>query len=161
MPRLRDPQVDLFQLERRLRKVEDIRIQIRQNENRIGKVFEDINQLRNNREVVSINNMEFLWVAATSKITWVAGFVKDKDSTVFPIPSGEKTGLAASTEYWVGWNPLHQTMSFQTALESLTAIPNILIICRIETGAGVNGNAGGGGREDGNDGRSGDTYQFV
>ena len=151
----------LGRLEQRLRSLEAEKRHRQHLDVEVAGLQTQLDQLEEKREVVSINNLEFLWTGATSTLSWVAGFVKDKNNKVYPVPAGSRTGLTTSTEYWAGWNPLHQTMSFTTALASLTNIPNMLIVCRIETGAGVNGNSGGGGREDGDDGRSGDTYQFV
>jgi hypothetical protein len=160
MPRL-NPEFAIGRLEQKLRQLQEEKRHRRQLDAQVAGLQQQFNELDEKREVVSVNDMEFLWVGATTTLTWVAGFVRDKKDTVYPIPAGSRTGLTASTEYWAGWNPRHQTMSFATSLAALTAIANILIICRIQTGAGVNGNAGGGGREAGNDGRSGDTYQFV
>ena len=109
--------------------------------------------------ITASNNAVFTWNGTTSTVSWAPCYVHDSLDRYYPIPAGSQAGLAASTAYWAGWNPVQQTMSFQTNLDALLAISNILILSHIMTGAaGSSGTVGGGGTDPGGSGGGGKQY---
>lgn len=109
--------------------------------------------------VTASNNAVFTWTGSTSTISWAACYVHDSLDNYYPIPAGSQAGLAPSTAYWAGWNPAQQIMSFQTNIDTLLAIRNILILSHIQTGtAAGSGSVGGGGTDPGGSGGGGKQY---
>ena len=161
--RITDTKKDLPRLNRELRRLDrDIR-QARQLEQKVELLTKQNAELRDKRELVSTNNLTLVWDGPNLKVTWVAGYVKDKNGKIYQVPAGQKTGLVINTYYWFGWNPVHQTMGVASNPESLTAIKNILIICRLYTGSAIQtANAGGGGTETNTTlGASGKEYKLL
>ncbi len=161
--KITDPQRDLPRLNRELARLKkDVEI-ARGVSKKLDLLEKKQETLANQRELVSTNNVTLVWVGPSLKVTWVAGYVKDKAGVIHQIPAGERTSLTANTYYWFGWNPKHQTMSVASNPETLTAIKNILIICRLFTGTAVQtANAGGGGTEiDTTRGGSGKEYKLL
>lgn len=114
----------------------------------------------NTRGVTATNNVTFSWAGSSSELTWATGFARDSNNKYYPIPAGSSGTLSPSTHYWIGWNPSQQTMSFQTSLNALAQIPQILVLCNIFTGTTAQaGAAGGGGTEPGLDGPNGLKYK--
>ena len=107
------------------------------------------------------NNLTFVWTGGTLTISWAAGYVKDHQGHYDPIPAGSQHALA-NTFYWVGWNPVHQTMSFNTNLDQLTKVDNILVLCQFFTGSGAqSGSAGGGGSVPNGQGLNGERFKLF
>jgi len=125
----------LDQLEQRINKLNDLAISNQQvviQENRANAVQ---NQ----------NNLTFVWTGATLTMSWAPGYVKDHQGHYDHVAAGSQV-LAASTYYWVAWNTLHQTMSFNGNLDLLHGKPQLLVLCQVFTGTGgQSGTAGGGG----------------
>lgn len=119
-----------------------------------------VEHLRNG--VQNQNNIVFTWTGGSLTISWAPGYVKDHQGHYDPIPAGSQTA-AASTYYWVGWNPVHQTMSFNTSLDALTQSKQVLVLCQFFTGTGgQTGSLGGGGTEPGGgQGLNGKQYKLF
>ena len=161
--RITDPYRDLPRLNRELTRLKrDVEV-ARGVSKKLDLLEKKQETLANQRELVSTNNMVLVWVGPSLKVTWVAGYVKDRAGVIYQIPSGERTGLTANIKYWFGWNPKHKTMAVASDPESLTAIKNVLVICRLFTGtAAQTANAGGGGTEtDTTRGASGKEYVLL
>ncbi len=148
--RLTDVKKDLSKLNHELERIDHFERILRRLEGRVKEIKREQIQLQEKRDVAGTNNLVFTWTDATATVTWAAGFVRDHDGVrVHQVPA-DATGrvLTANTSYWAGWNPIHQTMSFEANLDTLALIPNVIVICRIQTGNGLDGTAGGGGTED-------------
>jgi hypothetical protein len=151
---------DLPQLNRELTRIDTHESQIASLKSQFGIVTKHLDEIKNRREVVSTNNLTFTWTGGTLKLSWAAGFLRDNALKYYTALAGTSLALTASTYYWIGWNPKQAQMSFQTSLDKLTNLGNILVVCRVFTGtAGQSGVAGGGGSEPGGDGVSGATYK--
>ena len=109
-----------------------------------------LDALQAQRQTVGANNILFTWTGGTLTLSWSAGYVQDtrgRANATVPVAAGSQL-VAASTYYWIGYNPNQMQMSIQTDLTKLTALPAMILICRLYTGtAGQSGNAGGGGSE--------------
>lgn len=135
---------------------------------RLGKLESHIAQVRDTRQIISTNNLVFTWTGATLTLSWPAGFVQDSSLHNWAVQAGSLV-VAASTVYWLAWNPRQQHMAFAINLNTLmtgivVGTPNApagnnLIVCSVKTGtAGQTGTAGGGGTEAGGVGPSGKQY---
>lgn len=146
--RITDPVKDLPRLNRELRLLQRDNKEFFQLKQRVQALVKQTEDLQSKRELTSTNAMDFQWDGPNLKITWAAGYIKDREGELHHVPAGEKTGLTANIYYWMGWNPVHQTMSVVSAPETLTGIKNILVICRVYTGTNIQtGDVGGGGTE--------------
>jgi hypothetical protein len=120
--------------------------------------------LQAQRQTVGANNLLFTWAGGSLTIAWASGYIQDTrggGNTTVPVAAGSQV-VAASTEYWIGYNPSQQQMSFQANLPSLTNIPNIIVVCRLLTGGGGDsGPAGGGGTETSGSGALGKEYTLF
>lgn len=143
--RLTDVQKEISKLNRQLAKFHELQSDILNLKKKTGSLAADIEQLGHQRDDSATNNLTISWDGPNLKLTWTAGYVKDRKNRVYQIPAGERTGLTASTYYWLGWNPIHETMSVTTALQQLVDIPNILVIAQVFTGTNVQTGAAGGG----------------
>jgi hypothetical protein len=128
---------------------------------RFDKAKTDSEREELSRGVPAQNNIVFTWAGSTSTLSWTAGFVKDQKGRFLPIPAGNAV-LNPSTTYWAAWNPVHQTMSFQTSLGAFKGIKNLIVICSVFTGTTAqSGTAGGGGSDPGGDSLNGRIYKFF
>ena len=160
--RITDVQKDLSKLNRELERIDHFERVLRRLEGRVKEIKREQIQLQEKRDVAGTNNLTFTWTNATTTVSWAAGFARDHDGIrVHHIPAGSRAGLTVNTHYWAGWNPVHQTMSFQANLDTLALIPNTVVLCRIQTGNGLDGTAGGGGTEDAAVGILQKEYIFV
>ena len=127
-------------------------------------------QIRDTRQVVSLNNLVFTWTGSTTTLSWDAGYVQDSSLRNYPVPAGSKV-LGASGTFWLAWNPKQGQMATATTLATLVsggitssivtqnAAGNNLIICSVLTGtSGQSGVAGGGGSDPGGSGPCGKQY---
>lgn len=138
-------------------------------ENRFKELELKLQQLRTSTStenktngVQNQNNIAFSWTGATTTISWTTGYVKDHEGHYDPILAGSQSGFSANTYYWVGWNPVHSTMSFNTSLDALTKISNVLVICQFFTGtAGQSGSLGGGGTVPNGQGLNGERFKLF
>lgn len=157
-----DAQKDVARLNRELARIDTLQDNLRRLESHIGQLRQRQVELEERRSKAGSNNLTFAWTDATTTLSWDAGYVRDHDGErVHHVPAGSRAGLTVNTFYWAGWNPVHQTMSFEANLDTLEAIPNIVIICRVQTGNGVDGTAGGGGSETATVGILNKEYAFV
>jgi hypothetical protein len=162
MPKLTDPTRDIAKLNRQLERLDQLERLQKQQDLRIAALRREQNKLREQRTVAGSNNLVFMWTDATATISWAAGFVRDHDGVhVHHVPAGSRAGLTAGTDYWAGWNPSHQTMSFEANLDTLQRVPNLVVICRIKTGNGADGTSGGGGTEPSTVGILNKEYLFI
>lgn len=160
--KITDIEKDLPMLNKELAKFDSIQQELERVQNQSLKLNTNFAQLTNRRSVISTNNLVLTWSGTTLKLSWPAAYVRDLSQNYFPIPAGTSQPLLASTYYWVGWNPDQHTMSFQTLLDSLTNIPNILVLCQIFTGtAAQTGTAGGGGSVPSLDDLNGAKYKLF
>jgi hypothetical protein len=105
------------------------------------------------------NNVAFVWTGGTLTISWAAAYVKDHQGHYDPIPAGSQVALP-NTFYWAGWNPVHLTMSFNTNLDQLTKVENVLVLCQFFTGTGgQTGTLGGGGSVPNAQGLNGERFK--
>lgn len=136
--------------------------------NRLSILEKHTQQIRDARQILSINNLVFTWTGGTLTLSWPAGFVQDSSLRNWPVQAGSLV-LIASTVYWLAWNPPQQKMVAATNLNTLTAgghqgdinspSGNNLIVCSLKLGsAGQTGVAGGGGSDTGGNGPSGKQY---
>lgn len=162
LDRLSDVQKEISKLNRQLAKIQQLESRVDAQDSRIAKVNRDFQDLQHQTEFDNANTLTISWDGPNTKFTWTAGYTRDKNGTIYQIPSGQYTGLTAATHYWFGWNPVHQTMSVQTDLTKLTAIDNIIVLFRIHSGgAGVTATAGGGGQESGGSDLNGGKYALL
>lgn len=161
--RITDPVKDLSRLNRELRLLQRDNKEFFQLRQRVQQLADQQADLQSKRELTSTNALDFQWDGPNLKLTWVAGYIKDRDSKLHHVPAGEITGLTANIYYWLGWNPVHQTMSAASAPETLTTIKNILVACRVYTGTAIQtGDLGGGGTETNTtQGASGKEYKLF
>jgi hypothetical protein len=134
LPRLNIELQRLDQLEQRINKLNDLAISNQQ------VVIQE--NLANG--VQDQNNLTFTWTGATLTMSWAPGYVKDHQGHYNHVAAGSQV-LAASTYYWVAWNTIHQTMSFNVNLDLLHGKPSLLVLCQVFTGTGAQTGAAGGG----------------
>ena len=133
-------------LNKELRKLDQARRDLLLEQRRTRRLRESLTIAEEIRAESQIDTADFQWVGPSTKITWVAFKIKNKAGDVIQVPAGERTGLTASTYYWLAWNPVHKIMAAATSVDTLTNNPINLIVCRIFTGTGAQtGDAGGGG----------------
>ena len=133
-------------LNKELRKLDQARRDLLLEQRRTRRLRESLTIAEEIRAESQIDNSDFQWDGPNTKITWVAFKIKNKAGDVIQVPAGERTALAASTYYWLAWNPVHKVMAAATAVDTLTNNPLNLIVCRVFTGTGVQaGDIGGGG----------------
>ena len=143
--RLTDVQKEIAKLNRQLANVREIESRARRLDRKINALSDELQKLSQQRDDSATNNLTISWDGPNLKLTWTAGYIKDRKNRIYQIPAGERTGLLASTYYWLGWNPVHETMSVTTALQQIVDIPNILVIAQVFTGTGAQAGAAGGG----------------
>jgi len=129
--------------------------------NSLANLNASITDLQNRKQTVGADNLSLTWTGATQLVSWPAAFVYSKEQETFAIPAGSVAALS-STAYWFAWSPSQATMSFNTNLQTLNAINNLIVICQITTGtSGQSGLAGGGGTDPGGVGPIGKEYFAV
>ena len=161
MPKITDPVRDIASLNAQLERLDQLERLIKRSEARIELLKRKQTALEERRTTAGANNLAFMWTNGTATVSWAAGFVRDHDGVkIHHIPAGSRV-LTAGTVYWAGWNYVHQTMSFEQNLDTLQLIPNLVVICRIQTGTVADGTAGGGGTEPAAVGILNKEYSFV
>lgn len=167
MPRIAE--VTLDQINRQLDILDTVNAQLQDVQSKLNNIGQSVNITDPIHAPQTTNNIAFTWTGSTLKLSWTAGWVKDKNwsaqtlarpafqSTapgqqhIFAIPAGTLT-LVASTYYWLGWDPDHQTMRATQDASSLHGDKDLHILCQLYTGtAGQTGSAGGGGSTGGSD----------
>lgn len=144
--------------ERDIRRVDQLEREVAHMRTKLERAEEKLRVAEERREPSSSNNIIFVWDGPNLKLTWAAGYVRDKDGRYYTIPAGERTGLSASSFYWMAWNPVHQVMVASAKLETVLPNKNNLVICSLKTGTGgASGTAGGGGSF-GTGGTNGDDF---
>lgn len=123
-----------------------------------------LSALQAQRQTVGANNLLFNWDGPSLTLSWAAGYIQDTrgaaNATV-PVAAGSQL-LAASTYYWIGYNPNQRQVSIQSDLTKLTAISAMILVCRIFTGTNIQtGAAGGGGSETTGNGALGKEYKLF
>lgn len=160
--RVTDYERDKAKLNRAFALVEQLENEVHHQREQIELLRKQQIKLAEQRTTAGANDLTFTWTDATTTISWAAGFIRDHGGErVLHVPAGSRAGLTANTFYWAGWNPVHQTMSFEKSIDTLNQVKNIVIVCRIQTGNGANGTAGGGGSEAGGDGILNKEYLFT
>jgi len=120
-----------------------------------------VNQSSSTAQLQLENNIIFTWTGPTLKISWAAGYIKDKNGIPYPVVAGSRV-LVATTVYWAAWNPPQQAMSFATNLADLQSNPANLIICSFRTGdAATTAAAGGGGTTDTGSDFTGADFRLI
>jgi hypothetical protein len=171
-----NPQLDkIDQLEKRLALLEEQHKQV---------AFQTA-QLDYTHARPTVNNITFTWTGGSTTLSWLKGFIKDKNALLdtgrsfsqapsfktsggaipvinhnIPVLAGSLT-LNASTYYWLGWDSTQNRMISATDVGQLFAHHNVQIVCQLFTGtAGQTGTAGGGGSQGGVD-LSGARYKLF
>jgi hypothetical protein len=140
---------DISKLNQELEKFDTLQKQFSVAKQLLNALNSQVETLKNTQQVLSSNNLVTTWNGSTLTLSWPAGYVKNNQGQLFPMTAGSRV-LSPLTTYWFAWNPEHQQMSIQTDLSSLTAIPNLIIVCSVKTGSPSDlGPAGGGGFEPG------------
>jgi len=167
MPRINA--ITLDQLNRQFEKLDIISAQINDTQRKLQEIGQSVSISDPIHAVQTTNNLNFVWSGVAQQITWVQGFVKDKNwaaqtvaspaikssakgqKHLFTIPAGTLS-LVPSTYYWLGWDPVHQKMLSTSDVSVLHGNYNVHVLCQIYTGTvGQSGTAGGGGSTGGVD----------
>lgn len=167
MPRI--AQLSLDQINRQLDTLDSVQKQLAAVQKQLANVGQQIVVTDPIHAVQTTNNLSFTWTGGTLTLSWLAGYIKDKNWSAqaisnppfvssapgrvhfFAVPAGSLV-LSASTYYWLGWDPDHQTMRATQDASTLHGDKDIQIICQLFTGtAGQTGPAGGGGSTGGVD----------
>lgn len=167
MPRISTLSLD--QVNRQLDTVDTLR-------NLVSQLQSDVSFLKHHVNVAdpihapsTTNNLTFTWTGGTQTLSWLQGFIKDKNWSAqsipapnikssapgqqhsFTVPAGSLS-LAPSTYYWLAWDVTHQIMRATPNVDTLHNNFDVHVICQIYTGtAGQTGSAGGGGSTGGVD----------
>jgi len=167
MPRISELTID--QVNRKLDVLDIVQSQIQDTQLKLENIGQSVGILDPVHAPQTTNSMNFVWNGGAQQITWVQGFIKDKNwkaqtvasptikssakgqQHLYTIPAGSLS-LVPSTYYWLGWDPVHQKMLATPDVSILHGNYNVHIICQIFTGtAGQSGAAGGGGSTGGVD----------
>ena len=167
MPRIATLSLD--QVNRQIDTIDSLRTQVSNLQKLVSNIGHQVTIADPIHAPQTTNNFIFTWTGATTTLSWVAAFIKDKNwsaqtlarapalSTapgqqhIWSVPAGSLT-LSASTYYWLGWDPDAQIMRATPDASSLHGDFDIQMICQIFTGtAGQSGVAGGGGSTGGTD----------
>ena len=160
--RLTDVQLEISKLNRQLQRIDNLRSDLENTNSRLRRLSQNFQDIQQQTEFSNSNNITVSWNGPSLKFTWATGYVKDKSQKVYPIPAGERTGLAVATYYWFAWNPVHQTMAVEQDLSLITAISNNIVLFRVHSGdAGTTATAGGGGNESGGSDLNGGKYAVL
>ena len=153
-------ETDLPKLNSELTRLDEHERRFKQLELHLNTLRDQVDTESTTNGVQNQNNITFVWAGGSLSVSWAAGYVKDHQGHYLPIPAGTSGGLLANTYYWAGWNPIHQAMSFNTNLDTLTKVLNVLIICQFFTGTGAQaGSLGGGGSVPGGQGLNGERFK--
>jgi len=174
MPRI--AQLTLDQVNRQIDTIDALQKQIADLQQQMAHVGQTSNIADPIHAPLTTNNLSFTWTGGSQSLSWLQGFVKDKNwqaqtiasPTVissakgqfhfFAISSGSLS-VAPSTYYWMGWDPVHQIMLATPDAATLHGNRGVHIICQLYTGTvGQTGVAGGGGSTGGVD-LSGSRYK--
>lgn len=174
MPRI--SQVTLDQINRQIDLLDTLHAQVQDLQKQLNFSAQHVAVTDPIHAPTTSNNMIFTWTGGSQQLSWVQGFLKDKNWTaqttadpavkssakgqqhMFPIPAGA-VPVNPSTFYWLGWDPVHQKMLATTDVSALHGNYNVHVICQVFTGtAGQTGVAGGGGSNGGVD-LSGTRYK--
>jgi hypothetical protein len=155
--------LDLNQINRQLDNISILQSQVADLQKQLKNVGFQITQADPVHAPATTNNLNFIWTGSSTTLSWVSGWLKDKNwkaqttssvpavssapgvSHIHAIPAGSLT-LNASTAYWLGWNPVHQTMIATTDASSIHSNYQINVIAQVTTGsASASGTVGGGG----------------
>jgi hypothetical protein len=166
---------DIVIINSELKRLDLLQATINDHAQQIANLTKHTLQIRDARAIPSTNNLTFTWTGSTLTLSWLAGYIQDNSLKNYPVAAGSLV-VAASTLYWLAWNPIQQTMAFNTNLQTLVsglqlpqalatvgasdvAAGNNLVICAVTTGtSGQSGTAGGGGSDPGGVGVSGTVY---
>jgi hypothetical protein len=160
--RITDAQKDISILNDALQQLDQIQRNLTQLQKTNNQTQTQLAIVANARGVSATNNIVFTWNHTALTLSWPAAYARDSNNVYYPIVAGVSTPLLANTEYWAGWNPTQQSMSFQTSVDSLVSLPHEVILCNIKTGStGTSGVAGGGGSTPGLDDVSGFRYTLL
>lgn len=162
---------DLGVLNTQLKQTDLHKAQIAELQAQVGLLFRHVQQIRDTRQIGSVNNLLFTWTGGGSTLSWANGYVQDSSLKNYPVPAGS-IPLDPSTYYWLAWSPPQQRMVAQTDLQTLFAptsnpntnspLGNNIIICNVYTGTGgQTGTAGGGGSAAGGTAPTGREYKLF
>jgi hypothetical protein len=161
MPRI--TQLNLSEVNRALEHIDQLTKKIGTLQSQLDSVNHQVKNLAVVHAPLTTNNITFTWTGSTLSLSWTAGSIANKNGINTPIPAGSITGLTASTNYWLAWNPTHQKMVANISADVLFQISSNLVICQVFTGsAGTTGVAGGGGSSaGGKSDLSGQRYKLL
>jgi hypothetical protein len=155
--------VDLVQINRQLTRLDTLEKLVQQLQENQKNLKSQVSSLDFEHGKPTTNNMVFSWAGPTTKITWTAGTLMDKNATAqrlsgvpkssapgavhnYPILAGSLTGITPSAYYWLAWEPQKLQMVASQDAGQLYQNKSLFVICQIFTGtAGQSGVAGGGG----------------
>jgi hypothetical protein len=178
--------LDLNQLNKQLERIEDLHNRLSIAEKQLQTTSFQVSQLDFMHARPTFNNLTFTWTGATGTVSWLNGFLKDKNAAIetgvafsqapsyrfqvnhplglthnISIPAGSLTGLSANTYYWLGWDNNNRQMYALTDITKLFTHHDMQIVCQIFTGTvGQTGTVGGGGSQGGTD-LSGARYKLF
>ncbi len=167
MPRI--AALTLDQINRQIDILDNLQNQVGSLQSKLNNIGQTTNITDPTHAPQTTNNIIFTWTGSTTTLSWLAGYIKDKNwqaqtlarpaflSTapglphIYAVVAGHIT-LLPSTYYWLGWDPDHQIMRATVDASSLHGDKDLHIICQLYTGtSGQTGVAGGGGSTGGVD----------
>lgn len=159
----------LDQVNRQIDIIDTLQSQVADLQKKMSHVGQSTNIADPTHAPLTTNNLSFTWTGGSQALTWLQGFIKDKNwqaqtiasPTVissakgqphFFAVSGGALSLTPSTYYWLGWDPIHQIMLATQDASALHGNRGVHVICQLYTGTGgQTGVAGGGGSTGGTD----------